>query len=112
MNVVELELITCPDCSAPHSLNMGNVCVICGYNFQTGAHGEIPYPVKKTALENSKKDKPDQSTASEDSEGESTMDLNNQNSPSPFFGTWELVAIIDPALCHPESPHPPINQPP
>jgi len=34
--------ITCPDCTAPHQPDSGNFCEICGYNFVTGAHGEIP----------------------------------------------------------------------
>jgi FHA domain len=34
--------ITCPACSAPHDPTSGNFCEICGYNFNTGAHGEVP----------------------------------------------------------------------
>lgn len=32
----------CPDCTAPHEPDSGDFCEICGYNFITGAHGEIP----------------------------------------------------------------------
>jgi len=32
---------TCPDCSAPHELNSGDFCEICGYNFTNGKHGEV-----------------------------------------------------------------------
>ena len=35
-------LIVCPACTAPHDPSGGNFCEICGYNFSTGAHGEVP----------------------------------------------------------------------
>ncbi len=34
----------CPDCTSVHHLDDGQFCGICGYNFSTGAHGEIPVP--------------------------------------------------------------------
>jgi hypothetical protein len=40
--------IPCPDCSTPHDLTEGNFCEICGYNFATGASGELP--VKSPAI--------------------------------------------------------------
>ncbi len=109
---LEPEMITCPDCSAPHSLTRGNVCGICGYNFKTGGHGEIPYLLPSTTIDPKEKDNLSAHLYQDEAEEESTMDLNNHSPLSPLFGTWELVAIIDPALCHTESPQPPINQPP
>ena len=111
------EIITCPDCSAPHSLNLGKVCGICGYNFTTGAHGEIPYPLQPKNITSGQKTTSYSSSwadyAQEELEEDSTMDLSDQNkSSSTHQNTWELVTIIDPALCKPESPEPPINQPP
>jgi hypothetical protein len=32
----------CPDCGAPRALDGGSFCEVCGYNFVTGAHGEVP----------------------------------------------------------------------
>ena len=32
--------VTCPDCAAPK--DTGDFCEVCGYNFLTGAHGELP----------------------------------------------------------------------
>jgi FHA domain len=34
--------VTCPDCSTPHSADSGKFCEICGYNFATGARGQLP----------------------------------------------------------------------
>src|SRR5262249_30963742 len=33
----------CPDCSTPHEDRAGTFCELCGYNFLTGAHGELPH---------------------------------------------------------------------
>ncbi len=33
---------SCPDCAAPRSADSGSFCEVCGFNFLTGAHGEIP----------------------------------------------------------------------
>ncbi len=38
----EESVITCPDCTAIHEPDSGDFCEICGYNFVSGAHGEIP----------------------------------------------------------------------
>jgi len=35
-------IINCPDCGTPHEPDSGNFCEICGYNFATGARGEVP----------------------------------------------------------------------
>lgn len=34
----------CPDCGTHQAVDGGAFCELCGYNFQTGAHGEIPVP--------------------------------------------------------------------
>lgn len=33
----------CPDCAAPRPADGGNFCEVCGYNFVTGAHGELVF---------------------------------------------------------------------
>jgi hypothetical protein len=83
----------CPDCSTAHESNSGNFCEICGYNFVTGAHGEVP--IVKGIQE----------------EMATMRQANTKNSQLPVVG-WEVVVSIDPFLRHPESPEPPINQPP
>ena len=32
----------CPDCGAPRTDIASNFCEICGYNFSTGVHGNVP----------------------------------------------------------------------
>jgi len=80
---------TCPDCSAPHELNSGDFCEICGYNFTNGKHGDIP-PVTTPAPINPPPVPPE---------------------PINISTEWELIVRIDPSLRHPESPEPP-DQPP
>ena len=36
--------VTCPDCGVQHSMSSGDYCEVCGYNFKTGAHGELALP--------------------------------------------------------------------
>lgn len=86
----------CPACSFPHELNSGNFCEICGYNFITGAHGEVAIA------------KPTQSA---DNNTVRQTTTNNSDSASSVV-SWELVVTIDPSLRHPDSPEPPSNQPP
>ncbi|HEY9804285.1 MAG TPA: FHA domain-containing protein [Leptolyngbyaceae cyanobacterium] len=86
----------CPACSAPHEPNSGNFCEICGYNFITGAHGELAIA------------KPTQEA---DNNTVRQTTTNNSGSASSVV-SWELVVTIDPSLRHPDSPEPPINQPP
>ena len=35
---------TCPDCGVQHAMSAGDYCEVCGYNFKTGAHGELALP--------------------------------------------------------------------
>ena len=35
-------VVYCPDCTTPHDPGGGNFCEICGYNFTSGAHGDVP----------------------------------------------------------------------
>jgi FHA domain len=34
----------CPDCRTPRARDSSKFCELCGYNYETGAHGEIPLP--------------------------------------------------------------------
>ncbi|MCW5317094.1 FHA domain-containing protein [Nostoc sp. KVJ3] len=91
----------CPDCSTAHEPNSGNFCEICGYNFVTGSHGEVPI-AKRTQEE----------------EMATKRQTNTNSSESGLIDSqllvigWDVVVYIDPSLRHPESPEPPINQPP
>src|ERR1700750_461755 len=33
----------CPDCKAPRGHDAGEFCEVCGYNFRTGAHGDVAF---------------------------------------------------------------------
>ncbi len=86
--------VICPDCTAPHDTLNGDFCEICGYNFVTSSHGEIP-PVSPGV----KKDAENQEIA-----GVPPL------SPSASV-SLELIATIDPSQRSPESPEPPLQQP-
>ncbi len=89
--------ITCPDCTAPHDPNSGDFCEICGYNFLSGAHGEVPPVATDVAT---------------DVTDNLTVRLTDQPSAtSATSSVAEIIATIDPSLQSPESPEPP-NQPP
>jgi FHA domain len=87
--------IICPDCSAPHEADSGNFCEICGYNFTTRTHGEVPISPISPTLETQKTE----------------QETNICPTSSPVTA-WEIIITIDPNLRHPESPEAPINQPP
>lgn len=82
----------CPDCGAIHDIDSGNFCEICGYNFTTGKSGEIPILTPNLSPKKSE-ETPKQDII-------------------PDIQQWQLIITIDPSLRHPESPEPPINQPP
>ena len=42
-----ITLETCPACSVNREPNSGDFCEICGYNFVTGAHGEVPIAIER-----------------------------------------------------------------
>jgi len=87
--------LTCPDCSAPHELNSGDFCEICGYNFVSGLHGEMPVvAVVSDAI------KPEE----RQSKTEEIISIPAQSSLN-----WEITIAIDPTLREPESPPPPDN---
>ncbi|BDA74933.1 hypothetical protein CAL7716_090990 [Calothrix sp. PCC 7716] len=85
--------ITCPACTAPHDPNSGHFCEICGYNFNTGVHGEIPIKSAEYKVLSAEYPLPTQHLA-----------LSTQHS-------LEITITVDPALRNAESPEAP-NQPP
>jgi hypothetical protein len=107
--------IVCPDCTAPHEPGSGDFCEICGYNFATGGHGEIPLvPMTPTPAAEAIK----QTTTNDVKAGTSTShDPLNSNSASAGTAkqtavVLEAIATIDPSLGEEGSPPPPSNQPP
>lgn len=84
----------CPDCGVPRSPDLADCCEICGYNFVTGAHGEIPAVPSRQA-------------------GSPMNDSTRIISPALAAETlafaWSLTVCVDPALRAPESPDPPVG---
>src|SRR5919199_557672 len=108
-------VITCPDCTAPHEPDSGDFCEICGYNFATGGHGEVPL-IPLTPM-----------PAAEGIKQTITNGVNvgTLSSPDPLTSNSasaetakqtavavEVIATIDPSLSQEGSPPPPTNQPP
>jgi FHA domain len=38
--------VGCPDCGTQRTIDGSSFCELCGYNFETGSHGEIPLPAQ------------------------------------------------------------------
>ena len=91
--IPEIAAQLCPDCSAPHESHSGNFCEICGYNFVTQAHGELPI-VQPVALEVAAPLE--------------TVTTKQESTPRE----WEVVVTIDASLRHADSPEPPANSTP
>jgi len=94
---------TCPDCAAPHEWDSGDFCEICGYNFVTGAHGEVaiappPIPVAPLAAQPHQQDATEQSTTRQSAKAEPTA-------------TWHLTITLDTIPHHSDSPPAPEQAP-
>ena len=82
-------IAACPDCGATRAPDSGSFCEVCGYNFSTGAHGQLPIaappptPVAPAAV-------PPASVAPD----------------HPPTG-WTVLISVDPTLREPDSPEPP-----
>ena len=111
-------VITCPDCTAPHEPESGDFCEICGYNFVSGAHGEVP-PVPLTPTPTA--EAPPGTEGDRETKSSFTSELPAATLTSSEFLTTaavtpslelELVITIDPSLRTPDSPPPPPHQVP
>ncbi|HEY9606184.1 MAG TPA: FHA domain-containing protein [Allocoleopsis sp.] len=108
--------VNCPDCSAPHDPDSGNFCEICGYNFISRAHGEVPPVAVEKATANSIASTPDldsTNSGSTRSSGNATADVPDSPAMKPSEDVaiaFEVIATIDPSLREAGSPAPPTNQ--
>ncbi len=97
----------CPDCGAPVPTDGSVFCEICGYNFSTGAHGQIPLndqPPAPAPLPMSPTTAPDPPPSVEPvaaAVGTATV-------PAII----ELTVTVDPSLREPNSPEPPASSAP
>jgi DNA-directed RNA polymerase subunit RPC12/RpoP len=100
---VKSDAIACPECGATHEADSGNFCEICGYNFATKAHGEVPILLSpshnivdsKTSISQALISNPD------------SAQTNRQTDI-----ILEVIITIDPLLRCQDSPPAPTNQPP
>jgi hypothetical protein len=80
--------VKCPDCGTWHTTSAVRFCEVCGYNFETGGHGEVPTP-----------------------EPEPPASPPAPDPASPELA-WEVLITVDPLLRTAESPEAPIDQAP
>lgn len=109
-------VITCPDCTAPHEPDSGDFCEICGYNFVSGAHGEVPpvaftpTPAAGSILKTNGDREKESSLTPEICPATLTPPhLATQVSVTPCL---EFVITVDPSLRTPDSPPAPPHQAP
>ncbi len=103
----KITLETCPACSVQREPNSGDFCEICGYNFVTGAHGEVPIAIEETRRQG---DKETRGQGDKGSNSSFPPSPHPPIPPSPAPIIWELAIAIDPSLRQPESPEAPTNQ--
>lgn len=103
-------VVNCPDCTAPHEPDSGDFCEICGYNFVTGAHGEVPPVAVSEAMAKSIAPTPALETTLR-TEGERESVSSFPPSP-PLPLSLEVIVTIDPSLYEEGSPQPPTHQAP
>ena len=103
----DVSVIICPDCTATHEPDSGDFCEICGYNFVTGGHGELPLVGVNAVMAKQVAPTPE-TPPSTKKEPESLAWFPS----SSIIPCLELIITIDQALGTPESPPPPTAQPP
>jgi hypothetical protein len=85
--------IKCPDCGTLHTTASVRFCEVCGYNFETGGHGEVPAPPPPAVAP-------------------PLLPPLLPPLPPPAPLVWDLLVIVDPSLRTAESPEAPANQAP
>lgn len=90
----------CPDCAAPRADTSSNFCEVCGYNFATGTHGNVPaqeaeVPVVAAPVATSVEAPPVEAPP-----------------VAAQVTQWTVIIAIDPTLAEPGGPEPPANVPP
>ena len=86
---VAAESALCPDCGAKREQGAGMFCEICGFNFATGAHGEL-----KPVLVPAGPPVP-------------SPPVTVPPTPASQNHRWQLTITVDPSLRDAESPEPP-----
>ncbi len=84
----------CPDCGAPRVDTGSNFCEVCGYNFATGTHGNVPDDVLVAP------EPPPVATPPVEPPPVAIV---------PSIRHWTVVAAVDASLRDPEGPELPTN---
>ena len=98
-------VVNCPDCTAPHEPDSGDFCEICGYNFVTGAHGEVPMLGTRDWGLGAGEESPVTKSQSPIPKSQSPI-------PTETAVAFEVIVTIDPSLYEEGSPQPPTHQAP
>jgi FHA domain len=89
----------CPVCTTPHEEGTGDFCEICGYNFQTGTQGGVPFSISPPV-------------AMPQPVAQTNTPITAPTSPNPASNVpvrWQVVVSIDPSLASPDSPPAPVQ---
>jgi hypothetical protein len=99
----------CPDCQAPRAHDAGEFCEVCGYNFRTGAHGDVAFA---QAAAFSQAAAPSQAAVPSDAAAPAqvAVEIPVEAAATPA-GKWSIVASVDPSLREEGSPEPPEHEP-
>ena len=89
----------CPDCATLREHNDTVFCEVCGYNFATGAHGEVPPAATPLA----------EMTAAPETVPEAHVPVEASVSEAQ---RWSVVVSVVPSLRGPDSPEAPGDVPP
>jgi FHA domain len=100
----------CPDCAAPRADTSSNFCEVCGYNFATGTHGNIPVEAVPAPVIVPPTTPPVVIAP----QAPQVIPPKDMPPPPPDpepepVKHWTLVAVVDSTLREPDSPEPPAN---
>ena len=87
----------CPDCKAPRAHDAGEFCEVCGYNFRTGAHGDVAFAQAAVVAQASMP-------------SPVALEIPVQVAEAPI-SKWSITASVDPTLREEGSPEPPEQAP-
>ena len=103
-------MVTCPDCSVNHSLSSGDYCEVCGFNFKTGAHGELALPPAPPAPPPPPPPPaPAPPPSSPPAAPVVTPEATPPSPPDSKLLGWEVNITVDPKLKVDGSPDPPAD---
>jgi hypothetical protein len=93
----------CPDCGATRAADSGSFCEVCGYNFVTGAHGEVPVAAAPPEMPAPPAPVPPVTPAQPAPPAAPAAPI----APAPPITGWTAVVVVDRSLREPGSPEPP-----